>query len=168
MSKKQVNIWGTIVYNINRNATRKNLDDMSHRGYFMGYAYTKGVIIYWKKYQPFVIHRAHLVWFDEYNSSLSIEETHTPGYLLLQEYPGSRFHNSDVLNLISCELDLTSTPFRDTKTLTSEIELSHSRNKFGFNLLDDENFIIAYITDTIPESPEVIEIRTQSKQMCGS
>ena len=46
------------VYIINGRATRKELDERSHRGYFMGYAATKGVILYWKPYQQFIIHRA--------------------------------------------------------------------------------------------------------------
>ena len=40
----------------------------------MGYIATTGVILYWKPDQPFIIHRAHNVWFDEYNSRLSIED----------------------------------------------------------------------------------------------
>ena len=51
---------------------KKNIDDRSHRGYFMGYAATTGVVLYWKPNQPFIIHRAHYVWFDEYNSRLSV------------------------------------------------------------------------------------------------
>ena len=50
----------------------------------MGYASTKGVIIYWRSEQKHFIHRAHHVWFDEYNSRLSIEDNHTPGSLPLQ------------------------------------------------------------------------------------
>ena len=49
----------------------------------MRYAGNTGVIIYWKSDQPFVIQRAHHVWFDEYNSRLSIEDKHNPGSLLL-------------------------------------------------------------------------------------
>ena len=49
----------------------------------MVYAANTGFIIYCKPYQPFVVHRSHHVWFDEYNSSLSIEDNHTPGSLLL-------------------------------------------------------------------------------------
>ena len=65
-SYKHIKIWGVRVYIINERATRKKIDDRSHQGYFMGYAATTGVIIYWKPDQPFVIHRAHHVWFDEY------------------------------------------------------------------------------------------------------
>ena len=108
------------VYIINGQATRNNNDDRSHRVYFIGYADTKGFIIYWKQYQPFVIHRAHCVCFDEYNSSLSIEDKHTPGHLLLQKYPESLIHNSDHLKLIPCELNLTSIPFNDTTIITYE------------------------------------------------
>ena len=52
----------------------------------MGYAATIGFIIYWKTDKPFVIHRAHHVWFDEYNSILFIEEKKTKGSLLLLQY----------------------------------------------------------------------------------
>ena len=60
----------------------------------MGYAATTGVIIYWKTDQPFVIHRAHHVWFDEYNSRISIEDKNTPCHLLLRKYPESHNHSS--------------------------------------------------------------------------
>ena len=75
-------------------------------GYFMGYADTKGVILYWKPDQPFILHRDHHVWFDEYNYCLYIEDKHTPGSLLLRQYPEGHIHDSDLLNLIPCELDL--------------------------------------------------------------
>ena len=40
-------------YNIiNGHVTRTKRDDRSHRGYFMEYAATKGVILYWKPDQP--------------------------------------------------------------------------------------------------------------------
>ena len=94
---------------------------MSHRGYFMGYAYTKGVIIYWKIYQPFVIYIAHHVWFDEYNSRLSIEYKNTPGSLLFWKDLEGHIHNSDLLNFIPCELNLTPTQFIGTKIITYEI-----------------------------------------------
>ena len=44
-------------------------------------------------------------------------------------------------NYITCELDLTSTPFCDTKLLSYDIELSPSGKKIGFNLLNDGDFI---------------------------
>ena len=68
----------------------------------MLYAATIGVIIYWKPYQPFFIHIYHYVWFDEYTYRLSIEDKHTPGYLLLWQDPEVRIHNADLLNLIPC------------------------------------------------------------------
>ena len=90
----------------------------------------------------FITQRAHHVWFGKYISRLSIEDNHTPGSLLLWQDPGSFIHNSDLLNLIPCELDLVSTPFRDTKILTYEIDLPPSGKKIGFNLLDCKIFII--------------------------
>ena len=98
----------------------------------MGCASTTGVILYLNLYQPFIIHRSYHVWFDEYNSRLSIEENQIPGSLLLQQYPECHIDNSDLLDLIPCEHDLTSTPFRDTKILTYEIELPPPGNKVGF------------------------------------
>ena len=77
----------------------------------MGYEATTGVIMYWKSYQPFVTHRAYHVWFDEYNSCLYIEDKHAPGSLLLLQDTESHIHNPELLSLILCELNLTSTPF---------------------------------------------------------
>ena len=130
----------------------------------MGYADTIGVILYWKPDQPFIIHRAHHVWFDEYNSRLSIEDNHNTGSLILLQDPEGRIHNSDLLNLIPCELDITSTPFRDETIITYDIELPPSGNKIGFNLLDDEDFTIPYITDTIHNSPAVHQLPSQAKR----
>ena len=81
------------VYIINGRATRKKINDRSHSGYFMVNAATTGVILYWKLDQPFIIHRAHHVWSDEYNSRLSIETKHTPGSLLLRQYTESHIHD---------------------------------------------------------------------------
>ena len=65
--------------------------------------------------------KSHNVWFDEYNSRISIEEKHTLGYLLLRQYHESHVHNSYLLNFIKCELDLIPTLFCDTKNITYEI-----------------------------------------------
>ena len=71
--------------------------------------------------------------------------------------------------MIPCELDLTSTQFRDTKIITYEIELPPSGKKVGFNLLDGEYFKIPYITDTIPNSPAGHQLPSQAKrEMCVS
>ena len=51
-SYKNIKIWGVRVYVINGRDTRNKLDDRSHRGYFMGYAATTGVILYWNPDQP--------------------------------------------------------------------------------------------------------------------
>ena len=129
----------------------------------MVYSDATGVILYWKPYQHFVFHRDHHVWFDEYNFRLSIEDNNTPGSLLLQKYPESHIHNSDLLNLIPCELDLVSIPFCDTKILIYKIELHPSGKIVGFNLLDDEDFTIPYITDTIPNSSSGHQLPAQAK-----
>ena len=108
----------------------------------MGYAGNTGVIIYWNPYQTFFIYRSYHVWFDEYYSRLSIEYIHTTDYLLLQKYPESILHNSDLLKFIPCKLDLIFTPFNYTLTITYEIYLPPSGMKTGFDLLDDEDFTI--------------------------
>ena len=66
--------------------------------------------------------------------------------------------------MITCELDLTFTTFSDTTILTYEIELPSSGKKVGFNLLDDEDFTIPYITDKISNSSAGHQIPTQAKQ----
>ena len=98
---------------INFSVTIKKLDGISRSGYFMIYAATTVFILYWEIDQPFVIHIAHHVWFNKYIFCLSIEDNHTPGYLLLQQDPEIHVHHSYLLNLIPCELYITSSPFRD-------------------------------------------------------
>ena len=66
--------------------------------------------------------------------------------------------------MTSCELDLKYTPFNNTKILTYKIELPPSGKKIGFNVLDDEDFKIPYVTDTIPNSPVGHQLPTQAKQ----
>ena len=47
-----------------------------------------------------------------------MEDKHTPVYLLLQQYPESIICKLDLLNFISCELNIKSTQFCDTTILT--------------------------------------------------
>ena len=151
------------VYIINGNVSTKNLDYRSHRGYLIVYASTIEVIIYWKPDHTFVIHRSQCVWFDEYNSSLSIEDKQNQGSLLIQQDPESIIHISDLLNLIPCGIDLTSTIFSNTTIITFEIELPHSGKKVGFILLDDGDFTIHCINDTIPNLPSGNPFPTHTK-----
>ena len=72
-----------------------------------------------------MIHRAHHVWFDEYNSRLFIEDNHTTGSLLLWQSPEGHIYDSDLLNMIPYELDLTST------------KLSGCKIKFAWNQVED-------------------------------
>ena len=45
-SYKHIEIWGVRVYIINGRGTRNSLDNISHRGYSMGYGYTTGGILF--------------------------------------------------------------------------------------------------------------------------
>ena len=128
---KNMKIWGLRVYITKGNVTRKKLDDISQKYYFMAYVATKGFIIYWKPYHTFSINREHHVWFDEYNYGLYIEDRHTPGSLRISQSPEIILHIQDMINFISCELDITSTPFFHIKSLTYKIELTTSeKNRF--------------------------------------
>ena len=124
---------------------------------------TTGVVIYWNPDQPFVIHRAYHVCFDEYNYWFLNEYKNAPGSLLHKQDTETHVHNSDLLNWIPSEIGLTYTPFCDTKTLTYEIELPPSENKVGFNLLDDEDITIPCINNTIQTLPAGHQLPTQSK-----
>ena len=84
------------------------------------------------KHIKIFIQKAHNVCFDEYNYSISVEDNYSPGSLPLKKYSESHSHSPYPPNLISCELDLTSTLFCDTKILTYEIELPPSGKKVGF------------------------------------
>ena len=96
----------------------------------MGYAADIIVIIYWKKDQSFVIHRAHHAWFDECNYRLFVEENNNSSYLLLKRDPESLIHNSDILSLIPCDLGITFTPICDTTIHIYEIDLPPYREKW--------------------------------------
>ena len=47
---------------------------------------------------------------------------------------------------------------------TYGIELPPSGNKVGFNLLDDDEFTITYITDKVPSLPAIHQLPTQAKR----
>ena len=66
--------------------------------------------------------------------------------------------------MILCEVDITSTPFCDTKILTYKIEEHPSGKKVRFYLLDYEYFTISYVIDTIPNSPAGHELTQQAKK----
>ena len=55
-----------------------------------------------------------------------------------------------------------------TKILVCEIELRPAENKTGFDLLDDKDFTIPFVNDTIINSPAGYQLLTQAKKMCGS
>ena len=132
----------------------------------MEYSANIGVIICWNPDQNFVIHRDHHVWFDGYNYCIFIDERHNPGSLLLRQDPEGLIHNSQLLNLIPRELDITFTPFFDTTNITYEIYLPTDGKKIGFNLLDDKDFTIHYVTDTIPNSSDGHQLPTQATKKC--
>ena len=115
-----------------------NLDKRSHCTYFMGYAANTVVFLYWKPDQPYYIHRFYHAWFDKYNYRLSTEENHTPGSLLIQQDTESLIHDSDLLNLITCEIYLTSNKCFDATMTTYDIDTPPDGSIICFDLLDDE------------------------------
>ena len=60
-----VTILNIQVYIMNGIVTRKKLDNRSNIAYFVAYATTTGVILYWKPNQMFYIHIAYHAWFVE-------------------------------------------------------------------------------------------------------
>ena len=66
--------------------------------------------------------------------------------------------------MIPCELDISSTTFEDVKIITYEIKLPSIGNQISFNLMDDDDFKIPYIIDTIPNFPVSHKLPTQEKK----
>ena len=66
--------------------------------------------------------------------------------------------------MIPYELDIISNKFYYKEIITYEIELTTYGKKVGFNLLDDADIRIPYITDTIPNSPSIHQLPTQAKR----
>ena len=120
-SYKHIKIRCVRVFIINGRVKINHIDYRSYCRYFVGYAATTLVILYWNIYQPFSIHRSHHVLFDEYTFLITIEYKHTPGSLLLQQDPESIISHSYLLNFITCELDLIPTLFFYTKIITYDI-----------------------------------------------
>ena len=56
-SYKHIKICGVRVYIISGDIKIKKLDNISHHIYFMGYLATTGVIVDWKTYHNYYIHR---------------------------------------------------------------------------------------------------------------
>lgn len=64
--------------------------------------------------QPYYLHGAHNVWFDENKSRLSSEDNYTPVSLKLQRYVEDLYQNNPrEINLVKCELDFSDRPFAD-------------------------------------------------------
>ena len=133
----------------------------------MVYAATTGVILYWKPDQPFIIHRAHHVWFDEYNSRLSIEEKYTPGSLLLRKDPEGRIYNSDLLNLIHANLILH--PLHLEMRQLSHMTLIYLPLERRLVLIYWMMKILQYLTSLILSSifQLVINFHHRLSKMCG-
>ena len=85
-------------------------------------------------------------------------------FLPLQKYPKILIHNSNILNLIPCELDLKYNLCFDRTIITYEIQLSPSEKKVGFYLLDDKYFTFPYINYSIPNPPSGHQLPLEAKQ----
>ena len=84
----------------------------------MVYIGTAVVILYCKPYQTYYFCRSHHAWFCWYSYRIYIEDNRTPVSLILQKDPERFIHNLNILELILCEIDLISTPFRDATIIT--------------------------------------------------
>ena len=71
-----------------------------------------------------------------------MEHKHNPGYLVFQLDTEIILHSSDLINLIPCELGLTSNTFCDKKILTYDIELPPT----------EENWFLIYLIINILQS----------------
>ena len=89
-------------------------------------------------------------------------------FILAQQYPESIIYNLDLLNLTTCKIYITPTPFFDTTIITYEIELSPSGKKIGFNLLDEEYFTIPYVLDKTQIHQPFIKFQHRQIKGCGS
>ena len=68
------------------------------------------------------------------------------------------------MNLIPCELDISSRPFGYAILITYYIESPPSGKKIVLNFVEDDAFNIPYIIDTPPNSLEGRQISTQVKK----
>ena len=127
----------------------------------MGYAATTGFILYWNPDQLFVIHRYQNVWFDEYNSRLSIEDRCIPFIYSFVNITKVLFIIKSSSNLFHVYLILN--PIHFAIQQLSHMKLSYlPLEKMGINFLDDEDSTIPYITDTIQNSSAVHQLPSKA------
>ena len=68
-----------------------------------------------------------------------------------------------MINLLPCDIYLRYIEFCDTTFITYELELPPNSKKIGFNLLDDDGFIIPYILNKFKNSHSNHQLPTQAK-----
>ena len=67
----------------------------------------------------------------------------------------------DLVHLVACDLDITSTPFFDSTIITYKIQVTPFGKKIVYNLLNNYNFTILYIIDTLSNSPAGHQLSTK-------
>ena len=66
------------------------------------------------------------------------EDKHIPGFLLTKQDPEIfLLQNNDQMNLVPCELDLSSISLGNAKIITYELWFPPTGKKIGFNFMDD-------------------------------
>lgn len=179
-------IWGCKVYVINSKDQKKSLDPRTARdprevtvpvdpmqlpqqadGYFMSYANTTKVLLY---YDPSTnkVKRAHHAYVDEFDVRISPDEKHTPGALLLSEYPAGEYNprlvDPSTVRMVKPTLDLTNSPFDPDKLITVEIELPPAGHPLYISIQDDTLFNIPFIERVYSESPLYAQIPANARR----
>ena len=137
------------VYIINTDVTRQKLDQRTFLGYYLKYASTTRVVVY---YNPTTkkIGRSSHVYFDELNVGLKSSHKTKFGTELIQKYP----HNPNTTEFKIATSNIQPIPILQHPITTYKIVLPHINESCMLKFYDDPTYGIPYIK-SIPPSPYI-------------
>jgi hypothetical protein len=161
-------IFGSVVNILNATVSRqafdaqtmtdlcKILNENDVDGYFMGYANTTKVIIYWDP-KTNTIKRAHHCFVDEFETRVSPHQSHTPGALLLAEAPGGHYDPTppppDKVRFQISSFDIQTSPFPADEMHSFQISIPPQGRRFHIQVGDDQGYHIPFIDRVYVDSP---------------
>jgi hypothetical protein len=178
-SFKDMLIFGSVVYILNASVTRQALDARTMTdlrqilnendvdGYFMGYANTTKVIVYWDP-KTNTIKRAHHCFVDEFETRVSPHQRHTPGALLLAETPGGQYDPTppppDEIRFQISSFDIQESSFPADEMFSFQVSIPPQGRRFHIQVGDDQEYHIPFLDRVYVDSPWFHEIPPSARR----
>eukprot|EP00978_Attheya_sp_CCMP212_P030984 scaffold115760_cov65-Attheya_sp.AAC.3 len=179
-SFKDMLIFGSVFYILNATVSRQALDARSMTdlckilsendvdGYFMGYANTMKIIIYWDP-KTNIIKRAHHCFVDKFETRVSPHQRHTPGALLLTEAPGGHYDPipppPDNVRFQISSFNIQTSPFPADEMHSFQISIPPQGRRFHIQVGDDDQeYHIPFIDRVYVDSPWFNELPPSARR----